>query len=143
MESFSGNSGSRWTSDHNGIDLLLSVALGFEKGSIVSLPVFIDSTSFDHDSYRRSIQYHPFGLLSILTLESRNTLHISIKGNDSIISFLDRLILSSDVYLYCLASNKQDCPSHFQVIQVNIIKRIDSRVLRRYDHEQSQCYIVL
>ena len=96
-----------------------------------------------HDSYRRSIQYHPFGLLSILTLESRNTLHISIKGNDSIISFLDRLILSSDVYLYCLASNKQDCPSHFQVIQVNIIKRIDSRVLRRYDHEQSQCYIVL
>jgi len=117
LESFSGNSGSRWTSDYNGIDLLLSVALGFEKGSIVSLPVFIDSTSFD-----------------MILIE---------EGNDSIISFLDRLILSSDVYLYCLASNKQDCPSHFQVIQVNIIKRIDSRVLRRYDHEQSQCYIVL
>ena len=82
-------------------------------------------------------------MLSILNLESRNTLHISIKGNDSIVSFLDRLILSSDVYMYCLASNKQECPSHFQVIQVDTIKRIDSRVLRRYDHEQSQFYIVL
>ncbi|KAK8794521.1 hypothetical protein WA171_003643, partial [Blastocystis sp. BT1] len=107
LESFSGNSGSRWTSDHNGIDLLLSVALGFEKGSIVSLPVFIDSTSFDMILIEE---------VSNIT-QSRNTLHISIKGNDSIISFLDRLILSSDVYLYCLASNKQDCPSHFQVIQ--------------------------
>ena len=63
-----------------------------------------------------------------LLVESRNTLHVSIRGNESIVLLLDRLTLSSDINLYCLASNGQECPSHFQVIQVDLIGSVDSRV---------------
>ena len=128
MESFSGSSESRWNSDQHGMNTLLLVSLGLEKDSVVSLPKYVDVSAFDTILIEEVSNITSLSYFIFLILESRNTLHVAFNGYDSIRSFLSQMIISSDVNLYCLASNRNECPDNFKVIQVELTRGVNHRV---------------